>query len=161
MKQAEPYSLPRGIILAVFTSMFVVLTGTGSFAQMDADKMEKKKREYLGAYCLYQTMLEAHWVAELEEKVSDGALDAIREKAVRDKDYKAQSLPKTLSALRHRGRAIYKKKQAESYIELVEPLLFNKESLSESYRGDLPSKMDCEKFFAEKKANPTYPLTRL
>lgn len=148
MKQAESPLLTRAIFLAVFISLFVVLTGTGGFAQVNADKMEKEKRKYLGIYCSYQTMLEDHWMAELEERVSDAALDAIKEKAVRDKDYKTQSLSETLSALRRRGRAIYKKKRAKGYIELMEKFLF-KESLKESYIGDSPSKADCEKFSVE------------
>ena len=111
-------------------------------------RRQKEKPEYLGIYCRYQTMLEDHWIAELEEKVTDATLDTIREKAVKEKDDKAQSLPETLSALRRRGRAIYKKKRAKRYIELMEEFLF-KESLKESYTGDPPSKADCEKFFAE------------
>ncbi len=142
---------------AVLTIMFVVLTDTGSFAQMDADKMSERGREYLGYYCVYQSLLEKHWIAELEEKVSDGALDAIREKAVKDKDYKASSLSEeTRSALRRRGRAIYKKKLAETLIAEIETRLFKKGGLLTLlhtkrlpeiiYTGDLPSKTDCDKF---------------
>ena len=98
---------------AVLTIMFVVLTGTGSFARMDVDKMDKYERKHLTDYCIYQIVLTDHWIAELEEKVSDGALDAIREKVVKDKDDKVSSLsPEARSALRRRGRAIYKKELA-------------------------------------------------
>lgn len=123
--------------------------------------MNEDEREYLGYYCMYQSLLEKHWIAELEEKVSDGVLDAIREKAVKDKDYKASSLSEeTRSALRRRGRAIYKKKLTETFIASLEPLLFKKkvfktvflrspwalkEGLREIYTGDLPSKTDCDK----------------
>ena len=149
MKHVEPSSLPRGVILAVFTSMFVVLTSTGSFAQTDVDKMVgKKKSDYLRSYCYYQRLLEDHWIAELEEEVWDEVLDAIKKKAVKEKDDKAQSLPETLSALRHRGRAIYKKKRAERAIEIMEKFLF-KESLKESYVGAPPSEADCENFSAD------------
>jgi hypothetical protein len=93
----KPSSLPIGMIMAVFTGMFVVLTGTGSFAETDADKIEKKKREYLRIYCRYQTTLEDQWIAALEKEISDEALDAIKKKAVKEKDDKAQLLPETLS----------------------------------------------------------------
>ena len=69
-------------------------------------------------------------------------------KAVRDKDSKAKSLPETLSALRHRGRAIYKKKRTERAIEIMEKYLFTN-NISESYIEDPPSKADCEKFSVE------------
>lgn len=134
--------------MAVFTSMFVVLTGTGSFAETDADKIEKKKREYLRIYCRYQTTLEDQWIAALEKEISDEALDAIKKKAVKEKDDKAQLLPETLSALRHRARAIYKKKRAERDIEILEKYLFTM-NISDSYIGDPPSKTDCEKFSVE------------
>lgn len=130
------------IILAVFTSIFVVLTATGSFAQTDAEKIEKDKREYFNIYCLYQTALEDLWIAQLQKRISDEALDAIKKKAIKEKNDKAQSLPETLSALRRRGRAIYREKRAERHIELMEKFLF-KQSLKESYRGDPPSKADC------------------
>ena len=132
----------------MFTSLFVVLTGTGSFAQTDADKMEKKKREYLRIYCRYQTTLQDQWIAALEKEISDETLDAIKKKAVKERDNKAQLLPETLSALRHKARAIYKKKRAERAIESMEAYLFIK-NMSESYEGDPPSKADCEKFSAE------------
>ena len=149
MKYVEPSSLPRGIILTVFASLFVILTATGSFAQTDDDKTDKKKREYLDIYCRYQKMLEDHWIAELEKEVSDTALDVIKKKAVRDKNYKPESLPETLSELlRQRGRAIYKKKRTQRYLELMEKFLFQ-ENLGESYKEeDLPSQKDCEDFFA-------------
>ena len=132
----------------MFASLFVILTGTGSFAQMDTDKMEKKKREYLGIYCRYQTALEDHWIAQLQKEISDEALDAIKKKAVRDKNYKPESLPDTLSALlRQRGRAIYKKKRTQRYLELMEKFLFQ-ENLGKSYKEDLPSQKDCEDFLA-------------
>ena len=135
---------------AVLTIMFVVLTGTGSFAQIDVDKMNEKERQYLDDYCFYQRVLKKHWIAELEEKVSEGDLDAIREKAVKDKDYKASSLsPEARSALRRRGRAIYKKKLAERFIAGMEEQLFDATRQSEFYWGAYPSKADCEKFYAE------------
>ena len=138
---------------AVLTIVFLILTGTGSFAQMDVDKMNVWERKYLGDYCLYQKVLKKHWIAELEEKVSDGVLDAIREKAVKDKDYKASSLsPEALSALHRRGGAIYKKKLAERYIKYLEPRLFGQTDYlsSEAYWTEPPSKADCEKLYAER-----------
>ena len=110
--------------------------------------MEKKKREYLGIYCRYQTALEDHWIAELEKEISDEALDAIKKKAIKEKDDTAQSLPETLSALRHRARAIYKKKRDERAIEIMEKYLFTN-NISESYIEAPPSKADCETFSVE------------
>jgi len=152
VKRVKPSSLRRRVVLAVLTIMFFILTGTGSFAQIDVDKMNEKERKYLDGYCFYQKVLKKHWIAELEEKVSDGVLDAIREKAVKDKDYKASSLsPEALSSLHRRGRAIYKKKLAERYIKYVEPRLFGQTDYlpSEAYWTELPFKADCEKIYAE------------
>ena len=150
MKRGEPSSLRRGIMPAVLAIIFVVLTGTGSFARMDVDKMSELEREYLNYYCSYQRVLKKHWIAELEEKVSDGVLDAIREKAVKDKDYKASSLsPEALSALHRRGGAIYKKKLAERYIKFLEPKLLGPPLFGPPEWTELPSKADCEKLYAE------------
>ena len=139
--------------------MFFILTGTGTFAQIDVDKMSELEREYLNYYCSYQGVLKKHWIAELEEKVSDGVLDAIREKAVKDKDYKASSLSlEALSALHRRGGAIYKKKLAERYIKFLEPKLLGPPEYQpdawlalplQAYWTELPSKADCEKLYAD------------